>query len=451
VEGSVEDFDETFDVSDSPESAGGGRANEGTNVCRVAALSTMFGANRRAVRDLSDELSALGFSEALSSGELDWGDLDWIAMLQRVQRQAEPQQSRVSSWTALQESGQPDAAVSFAVAVLGSELERESAAAAAALWRGVAFIAGPPRRPFDPWLWEFWEDMSEVVGPGWPEFLWWGRPGGEPYDPGGEIEDPDVILWRPDRWANIYNRAMDRVIDRYGKPPVISLLVRWRLAQALRSQDPITRSLASAAFLPTQEEAAEPPEQTSTPTRRGETVSTMIHGTFGWKGDWWRPGAGSFHEFILNNHRPNLYKRGARFSWSGAYRAAHRRIAASDFCDWAHEISGAGVETVFAHSYGGEIAARAKIAGAAIDQVVLLSSPVNGYIDTIAHDPSLQLVDVRLNFDPVLALSQVWQRIARPLPTNVTEVILSSWRTNHAATHKQRVWNAEHVARRGGI
>jgi hypothetical protein len=109
-----------------------------------------------------------------------------------------------------------------------------------------------------------------------------------------------------------------------------------------------------------------------------------------------------------------------------------------------------GLQTVLAHSYGGEIAARSRIAGAAVDQIILLSSPVNGYIRTAANDPAVRTVDVRLRFDPVLASARVRQRI-RPLPPNVTEVILARWRLDHAATHKESVWLAENVGSRGGI
>jgi hypothetical protein len=242
---------------------------------------------------------------------------------------------------------------------------------------------------------------------------------------------------------------MERPVDRYGKPAVISLLVRWRLAQALRSPDPITRALATAGFLPLTEDAVEPPRSTGSGSR-GQSVSTMIHGTFGWKGDWWRPRPGSFHDFILNSHRSNLYSGGARFSWSGAYSAPQRRLAASDFCDWTNEIARSGLESVFSHSYGGEVAARSRINGAAMDQLVLLSSPVTSYVDAAANDPNLSVVDVRLNFDPVLALARAPQRIS-PLPSNVTEVIFAAWRLDHGATHSEAVWNAEKVAARGGI
>jgi len=257
------------------------------------------------------------------------------------------------------------------------------------------------------------------------------------------------VPWQPDQWEALYRLGMSRWEDAASGAAVLSLLVRWRLARGLRSPDPITRSLSAAPFLPIAEEEDESPVSTTTRSH-GEPISTMIHGTFGWKGNWWRPRLGSFHDFILNNHRHNLYRGGARFSWSGAYRASQRRLAASDFCDWANEMARAGLETVLAHSYGGEVAARAKIAGAQIDQIVLLSSPVNSYVYTIATDPALTVVDVRLNFDPVLGLARTRQRI-RPLPANVTEVILSAWRLDHGATHKESVWNAENVAVRGGI
>jgi hypothetical protein len=449
VEGSSRDYGEPFEVSDAPESVYATPSNEGANVCRVAALSTMLGGNASAIRQVGDEVAALGFPLSLSSGDIAWEDIDWLQLLERIEGPQEVQGSRVSSWQILRETAQPDAAVSFVVAVLGSELERESAVAAAVLWRNIDRVARPALRPMGPWLWDIWEDIYDIGDPGWPDFLWWGGPGAEPSGWGGDVEDPEIMSWRPELWRRLYNRGMVRFAGRYSKAVVLRLLVRWRLAQALRSADPITRSLAAAAFLPLATEVVEPPQSTGYQSR-GQGVSTMIHGTFGWKGDWWRPHPGGFHNFILNNHRPNLYSGGARFSWSGAYSGPQRMLAASDFRDWASDRARAGLETVFAHSYGGEVAARSRITGAAINQIVLLSSPVNGYIDTVANDPSVSIVDVRLKFDPVLAVAGTRQRI-RPLPANVTEVILAAWRLDHGATHQESVWNAENVATSGGI
>ncbi|MGW0886562.1 alpha/beta hydrolase [Streptomyces sp. NPDC002671] len=177
-------------------------------------------------------------------------------------------------------------------------------------------------------------------------------------------------------------------------------------------------------------------------------MSTIIHGTWGWKGNWWYPGQGGFHNFILTNHRPNLYPGGAAFAWSGAYQAGHRRRAAVRFHDWAGELASGGLQTVFGHSYGGEVAARAVLAGTSVDQLVLLSSPATHQVEAAATT-GLQVVDVRLPFDPVLGLARTRQRMTtRP---NVTPVLLSKWRLDHGATHKERVWRKENVAQRGGI
>jgi hypothetical protein len=67
---------------------------------------------------------------------------------------------------------------------------------------------------------------------------------------------------------------------------------------------------------------AEPPLTPPVTPPGALVVSTMIHGTWAWKGDWWRPKGNGFHEYILRNHRPNLFSRGARFTWSGRLRSA---------------------------------------------------------------------------------------------------------------------------------
>jgi hypothetical protein len=443
--------DQPFEVSDSIENVYPTDENEGANVCRVAAISTMLGGDALAIREVNDEVAELGFSSSLSAGEFSWENLDASALLNTVSLSQDLQELRINSWGALRQDSGPDAAVSFLAAVLGSELERESAAAAAALWRDIAPLAGFPPRRVDPWGRDLSEDVYELIGPDWPDRLWFGGVSGQPYGWGAEFDDEDAVAWRPDRWRQVYDRIRAEFARSYGSVLPLSLLVRLRLGLARRSADPTTRSLANAAFLPSGDGDGDvAPAEPSVPRIGGQTLSTMIHGTFGWKGDWWRPRPGSFHDFVLSTHRPNLYSGGARFSWSGAYSRAQRVLAASDLRDWAGELAPTGVETVFAHSYGGEVAVRARGAGAAIDQLVLLSSPANKIVRTVIADSRLSVADVRLKFDPVLALARTHQRI-RPRTSNVTEVILKAWRTDHAATHQENVWNAENVASRGGI
>jgi pimeloyl-ACP methyl ester carboxylesterase len=152
-------------------------------------------------------------------------------------------------------------------------------------------------------------------------------------------------------------------------------------------------------------------------------------------------------EFIRRNHRGNLYAGGARFSWSGAYRRTDREQAAVDLCDWARDIA-PGVQTAFAHSYGGEVAARAVLRGAHVSELVLLSAPATSAVSAVAGS-GLPVVDVRLRFDPVLALARTRQRLSAG--PNVTEVLLNQWRLGHSASHEESVWLTEAVAERGEI
>jgi hypothetical protein len=446
------DGDESFEVSASDDTVAVSAEYEGANVCRVAALSTRFGDDEAAFMPLAPEFAELGFSGQITSPERRWGERDLqqdFADLGGVQ--GEEGSYRIRSWQRLNESGRAQDAFLFLVSVLGSPLERESAAAAAALWRQL----GPALDPSTwrgPRLWRFWDrldglwDGAPSIAPGWP---WqWPGPG---TDGSGQLGEVESTPWNAESWLAVFQRAMSRLGDSYTDPLLVALLVRWRLAQAVRSADPITVSLAMAAFEPSgagDAEEAQPPRRGPQIPPGSLVVSTMIHGTWGWKGDWWRPTSG-FHEFILRNHRPNLYARGAKYSWSGALSDKQRVQAASDFCDWAYDVAPNGLQTVFGHSYGGEVAARAVLGGARISELVLLSVPVTAWVErAVPWTP--RVVDVRLRFDPVLALAQTRQRITDSAG-NLTTVLLERWRFDHGATHEEPVWRSEDVARRGQL
>lgn len=456
--GGIQDGSEPFEVSDLPETAASQPEFQGVNVCRVAALSSMFSGDREAVGQLASELQEIGFSEALRTGQRVWSDIDARELFPDLREQglADEGRNRVRLWQTLNETSQPQSASAFLVAVLGSELERESAAAAAALWRRIAGF-DVPRGRRDPFLWEhLWHRLYDLwdlmpFTQGWMGFPWSPAAFIE-VDPYGD--DSQEIPWNPERWAEIYGRIVSLLIDPYVASALINLLVQWRLNWALRSLDSVTRSLAMAAFLPDDEGNA---DYTITPSGVATVppehmVSTMIHGTGAWKGGWWRPGGGDFHAFIANSHRPNLYSRGAKYSWSGNCLAGHRRLAASDFCAWASDRAPKGLQTVFGHSYGGEVAARAVLDGARVNELVLLSVPVTRHVKDAASKSGLRVVDIRLRFDPVLALTgNIRQRIPSHPNANVTTVLLKYWRLDHGATHKEHVWMQEDVAGRGGL
>jgi hypothetical protein len=449
VEGSESETDQTFEVSGSPESALASPENEGVNVCRVAALATMLGGDRQAVRELAPELLALGFSDRLGSGEYTWTDIDSLEAFGQLERPGDDdRRARITRWQMISETPTPAAAVAFLVAVLGSELERESAAAAAALWRQITPLAGLMGR--GPRVWHIWDRLYDVWERDWPDAWWWGAPfspAGPSID--GDIDEVEGKPWEPEEWTRLYGRVMSRLGDPYANVVLVGLLVRLRLTRALESSDHVTRSFAAAAFPPTPTGAsAAPPARAVAIPPGALVVSTMIHGTWGWKGKWWRPGDG-FHRFIRDSYRPNLYSRGAKFSWSGAYSESQRQQAADDFRDWGYEVAPNGLQTVFAHSYGAEVAARARLSGSRASELVLLSAPVTDHVEAAAAIPDLRIVDIRLRFDPVLGLARTRQRIkSRP---NVTPVVLDQWRLDHSSTHDELVWRSEDIARRGHI
>jgi hypothetical protein len=373
------------------------------------------------------------------SGEWDWSDLDQVELFAGLREpSARERPDRTALWQAIGETARPRDAIAFLVALLGSRLERESVAAAAALWR--------PTLTLEPWGGSY--ELAPVL---FPDTRWWGGealPGFGLLDAPDEFDELSAIPWVAELWGAAFQGLLEQ--RQINDVLAVGLLSRWRLALALRSPDPITRSLGIAALLSPdrRDDVASSPARRSAERRAGET-SMMIHGTRGWKGDWWRP-RGEFHEFILRHHRPNLYSRATRFSWSGAYRADHRAQAAMDFCEWTEEVAPAGLQTVFAHSYGGEVAARAAVAGASISELVQLSVPATRHVD--AGTGSIRrVVDVRLRFDPVLALAATRQRMAPRANTNVSEVLLGRWRLDHRATHHELVWRDEDVARRAGL
>lgn len=349
----------------------------------------MLGGDRVAVAAVAEPLRELGFADRLRTGGVVGIDIDPVESLGDLwpSLDEEGSEARIGLWRRLNDEGDPRAATAFLAALLGSPLERESAAAAAAIWRQLARVDRKRLSRYGRWprRWLLLEEPELFPERrGWPwGYAWW-IPGEDPSE-GGDL-DAEPIAWDPERWTAFNRRISQRRGERDETLILLDLLVRVRLSQALRSRDAITRSLAMTIFSPPDGPDGATPTLGDVRSGAGVLVSTMIHGTWAWKGDWWRPRPGNFHGFIRENHRLNLYGGGARYSWSGAYRRSDREQAALDFYDWtASEAAPAGVQTAFAHSYGGEIAARAVNAGARVEEIVFLSVPATGPVCATAQ------------------------------------------------------------------
>lgn len=455
-----------FQVSSSAESTQQSPEFEASNVLRVAALSSMFGTDSTVVSSVFDELTELGFSTAIATGERMWGnnpERERYLLLQQVDLDV----SRVQTWQRLNETAQQRDALSFLVAVMGSPLERESTAAAVALLRQLSRLdpgTSAEDTAYTRWLrrggwvrnWFYFFDMyaarddsSEGVGNRLDLFF-------DPLvlPPSGELPDgPSPLPWDGEVWRALTVDVLQGSPDPRGLTAAVWAIARLRVQLAERSDDEVTSSLAAAAALPADSgpEVRNPTDSIAGNTPEGGSdgvsCSTIVHGTGAWKGEWWEPDLGDFHHFI-RGHRPDVYNQGAPFSWDGALKRGHRGTAARRLAKWASAMAPSGLQTVFAHSYGAEVAVKALSWGVTMKELVMLSAPPNSCIRQAAA-AGQRIIDVRLRFDPVLGLVGVHQRL--PDAPAVTPVVLRDWRLGHSATHSPSVWADEQIAARAGL
>lgn len=272
---SAGDSGEAFEVSPSPETVIAGPAFEGANVSRAGALSTMLGGDRDGVRSLTEELRSLGFSEELSTGERVWRDRTATQSLPDF-REVRDQQGafdRIGIWQSLNESGRPQDAIAFLVALLGSHLERESAAGAAALWRDLGQAGSVLSVPGGPRRWRLWDRLLDLWDEDWPPGPWLGLPWPPDPDSGarGHDEDLPAIPWDPEQWNETFRRLTSRFGDPYSDLFVVTVLARWRLGRGLRSPGR-GHAIAGHVGVPTNR-ASGCPWTTATTTRGGRDTA----------------------------------------------------------------------------------------------------------------------------------------------------------------------------------
>lgn len=363
-------------------------------------------------------------------------------LLTLARREFLPNEVRAHAWDQII-GGNLDARLALLAAGVASPLERESLCAARSL---LGVIDGVVRQPWLGFGLRYLDDVYDSFQDPYPFPARWGLR--SKYDDGLPIE------WNGERWADFATFRIDIAsrADRVGR--VIHTLRRLgyeRVRLAQNSPDPIVRELAFISDEPGNE------PQLSAEVARDGTLSTMVHGTGAWKGGWWHPG-GNFHKYMKDTHRPNLYSDGMPFSWSGAYRESDRRVAAHRFDAWVDSASNRqGMDTVFAHSYGCEVAARAVVDHqTSVHTLVMLSAPINGYWGA-APGKVTRMIDVRQRFDLVLALDRMYQWLSpRPENSSTSFGNVVTFRPNkqywsHSKTHDPDFWDELGVAERTGL
>lgn len=176
----------------------------------------------------------------------------------------------------------------------------------------------------------------------------------------------------------------------------------------------------------------------------GRPASLMVHGTAAYAGTWWFPG-GDFHAYVKREVRTDLFAGRNAFSWSGAYRGDHRRVAAERLAGWAKDTTGGALNAVFAHSYGGVIALSASTYGLRINDLVLLSTPVENV--AVEWRNIRRATSLRIHLDLVLLAARRRQRFTE----NVEENHLPFWFWHHGDSHSPGVWEQHDCARVLGL
>ena len=385
---------ETYEVSADHDTIEPSERFQGTNAARFAIAATLAGGHgvRGSVAVVPPAVARrFGFGRTTPAAPARRVDLhDALRGGQSITR------IRREAWRAVA-SGSTDAAPLLA-AGLCSDLDRESVVAA------VALIADAP--------------------------------------PG--TDDLTLAFERPDAaaWSVVAEEALRSAAsgERQDLHATVRRLAAVRIAAARRATDPIVRELASAAELVSAPSARVPTPAATQPDTR-PTESTLIHGTWGWAGDWWYPG-GAFHTFIRADVAPDLYAGGRPFSWSGRLDADERAVAGRRLERW---IGDGALRAAFAHSYGGDVLALAVRGGARVDTAVLLSAPADD-LATAMIPRVRRAIDIRLRFDMVLALARAPQAFAADVPVERIVVDQPIW--SHGATCEPALWRSEGLAER---
>jgi hypothetical protein len=109
----------------------------------------------------------------------------------------------------------------------------------------------------------------------------------------------------------------------------------------------------------------------------GKKVSIVVHGTFARivPNAWYKPQA-DLPVRIRKECSPDLYDKANYFRWTGKYSARQRRRGAQRLIAWCRSRGITKLETVYAHSHGGNVVLNAIQKGLRVNLLVLLHMPV---------------------------------------------------------------------------
>jgi pimeloyl-ACP methyl ester carboxylesterase len=215
------------------------------------------------------------------------------------------------------------------------------------------------------------------------------------------------------------------------------------LVRGTRSGEPLVREVAATALARVAPEHPRLRQMTKRgPSHSGGESShtaMFVHGTFARNHEWWQPG-GSFHTYLKNSVRPDVYSEDDRFDWSGGYSDAARDIGADELRAWINQHNLAGLD-LFGHSHGANVTMEATRFGLQAGKLILLSCPVHVHKYIPDFTQTLGVVSIRVHLDLVILADQGGQRFNHP---QIRENVLSIW-FDHGASHNPQVWQQHNV------
>lgn len=148
-----------------------------------------------------------------------------------------------------------------------------------------------------------------------------------------------------------------------------------------RSEDPLVRDIAAPFvfgwhfYVPNDIPELDRDE----PANRDPSLETSVtvHGTWArLSPDGWFKRTSALHQHLTAKASPNLFQGSNYFRWTGGYHRLDRRFGASDFGRWKRVEQVGPIDTVYAHSHGGNVALNLLASGEQARLLVLLHTPV---------------------------------------------------------------------------
>ena len=184
--------------------------------------------------------------------------------------------------------------------------------------------------------------------------------------------------------------------------------------------------------------ALNPPDTEEGPLEPTRT-SITVHGTFArLRSDWYKPGS-AFHRYLKRQVSTDLYSGDDYFRWDGRYNDASRQFGANDLKRWLRKHRMRSLDTVFAHSHGGNLVLTAISKGVRARLLVLMNVPARSRQprewDSIFRNAG-RIVSLRSRFDLVIYAD----RSPQHFNAQVRQLVPPGLWFSHGALLRPKLW-----------